>query len=226
MLTPESISSDSLTEEQWQIVHAVAQTLASEQLEIEKKINKKSDGIVTELKKTLTYLYQIKNERDGKQKYLHYLKTLVNHGEEVGHSGQTPHYYRTIERTCNKYLYHKINNSQTMLQILGWASRLVNYYKASPVEEITVTEIPEPLSQRQAEIAKVLESHKFEIDQILDAKVLGIKGNRVTYEILETVKLTEREPKKAGSLLEGQTTKVKIVAIKDDGSIKSVKCVD
>ncbi|MHC5829755.1 MAG: hypothetical protein ACYT04_80995, partial [Nostoc sp.] len=81
------------------------------------------------------------------------------------------------------------------------------------------------ISQRQAEIAEVLQSHKFEIDQILDANVLGVKGNKVTYEILGAMKMTEKEPKKASVLQEGQVTQVKIVALKEDGSIKSVKCI-
>jgi hypothetical protein len=43
---------------------------------------------------------------------------------------------------------------------------------------------------------------------------------------LGTIKLTEKEPKKATSLKEGQVVKVKITALKDDGSIKSVKFTD
>ena len=40
-----------------------------------------------------------------------------------------------------------------------------------------------------------------------------------------TFKLTEKELKQAGSLQEGQTVKVKILSVKDDGTIKSVKFV-
>lgn len=50
--------------------------------------------------------------------------------------------------------------------------------------------------------------------------------SKVTYEMLGAVKLTEKEPKKAGLLKEGQVVKVKIAILKDDNSIKSVKCID
>jgi ABC-type uncharacterized transport system ATPase subunit len=55
--------------------------------------------------------------------------------------------------------------------------------------------------------------------------VTAVKGNKVTYEILGTIRLTEKEPKKAQSLSEGQTIKVEILDLKEDGSIKKVKCV-
>jgi ABC-type uncharacterized transport system ATPase subunit len=60
----------------------------------------------------------------------------------------------------------------------------------------------------------------------LEATVTAVKGNKVTYEILGTIKLTEKEPKKAKSLSEGQKVKVEILDLKEDGSIKKVKCVD
>ncbi|MBF2016956.1 MAG: hypothetical protein IGS23_17515 [Rivularia sp. T60_A2020_040] len=205
---------ESLTETESQIAHKLAIILVKE------------DTDVNELGKIISYLRSIVHQADAGTRFFKYLKTLVSNGKQIGHSDKTPGYYRNIDRACSKYLQNQQNNPHFLLKILGWAMRLMRYYKVSPVEEITVTEIPESLSQRQAEIAKVLESQKFQIDQVLDAKVLGIKGNKVTYEILETIKLTEKEPKKAASLSEGQTTKVKIVALKDDGSIKSVKCVD
>jgi CRISPR-associated protein (TIGR03986 family) len=81
-------------------------------------------------------------------------------------------------------------------------------------------------SERQVEIAKAVKSKKFEIGQILEATIASINGNKVTYHMLEVLKLTEKEPKKAGLLTEGQAVYVKITALKEDGSIKSVKCVD
>ncbi len=81
-------------------------------------------------------------------------------------------------------------------------------------------------SERQVEITKVVQSQKFTVEQILEATVINIKGNKVTYQMLEVVKLTEKEPKKAAFLKEGQVVRVKITALKDDESIKSVKCID
>jgi nucleoid DNA-binding protein len=80
-------------------------------------------------------------------------------------------------------------------------------------------------SVRQAEIAEVISAHDFAVAQILEATVTAVKGNKVTYEILGTLKLTEKEPKKAKSLSEGQKVKVEILDLKEDGSIKKIKCV-
>ncbi len=81
-------------------------------------------------------------------------------------------------------------------------------------------------SERQIEIAQAVQSKKFEIGQILEATVARINSNKVTYQMLEVLKLTEKEPRKAALFTEGQAVNVKITALKEDGSIKSVKCVD
>jgi ribosomal protein S1 len=81
-------------------------------------------------------------------------------------------------------------------------------------------------SARQVEIAKAISSHEFAIGQIVEAKVTAVKGNKVTYEILGTIRLTEKEPKKAQSLSEGQVVNVEILDIKEDGSIRKVKCCE
>jgi hypothetical protein len=109
-----------------------------------------------------------------------------------------------------------------MLQVLGWAARLMQYYKeAGPIGEIPQPEIQ---SEREAEIQAASAAQSFQVGQKLEALVVGIKGNRVTYEILGVIRLTEREPKKATSLTEGESTIVEVKALKEDGSLKSVKC--
>jgi hypothetical protein len=207
------LTTESLTEKESQLAHNLAITLVKEETD------------VNEVGKVIAYLRSIINQPDAGRRFFSYLKTLVTYGRQIGHSGRTAGYYRSIERACNQYLQNQQTNAQTMLKILGWAMRLMRYYKVSPIEEISVSEVEE-ISERQAEIAEVVQSQKFEIDQVLDATVLVVKGNKVTYEILGTIKLTEKEPKKAASLKEGQVVKVKITALKDDGSIKSVKCID
>ncbi|MBV6626152.1 MAG: hypothetical protein KI793_24990 [Rivularia sp. (in: Bacteria)] len=208
-----STQAESLTEIESQIANNIAITLVQENTD------------VNEFGKAIAYLRSIINQPDAGTRFFTYLKTLVNHGRQIGHSSKTLGYYRNIEHTCSKYLQNYQKNAHSMLKIMGWAMRLMRYYRVSPVEEMTVTEIPEQLSERQAEIAEVMESQTFAVDQILEAKVLGIKGNKVTYEILETIKLTMKEPKKADDLQEGEMVKVKITGLKDDGSVKNVKCV-
>ncbi|MBN3923780.1 hypothetical protein [Nostoc sp. NMS4] len=210
------LTTESLTEAESQLAHNLAITLVKE------------DTDVNEVGKVIAYLRSIVEQPDAGWRFFSYLKTLVTNGRQIGHSGRTPGYYRSIEGACNQYLQSQQANAQTILKILGWAMRLMRYYKVSPIEEMSISQSPqvEQISERQAEIAEVFQSQKFEIDQVLDATVLAVKGNRVTYEMLGTIKLTEKEPRKAASLKEGQVVKVKITALKDDGSIKSVKFIE
>ncbi|MEQ9371631.1 MAG: hypothetical protein RIG63_21765 [Coleofasciculus chthonoplastes F3-SA18-01] len=203
------VITEELTELQWQIVHAIAQTLV------------KADTDANELGKAIAYLRNYANQ-DG-TKLFDYLKTLVRNGRQIGHSKRTSDYYQAIENTCNQYLKAYQDNPSVMLHILGWSYRLMRYYQnAEPVGEISA---PVVESARQAEIAEVVSTHDFKVGQILDATVTGVKGNKVTYTILETIKLTEKEPKKAKLLSEGQMIKVEIMVLKEDGSLKKVKCV-
>lgn len=207
-------TSETLTDAQWEIAHAIAQTLVRENTD------------VNELGKTVAYLRASIQQPDATSRFFKYLKTLVSSGRQIGHSGRTTDYYRSIDKACSDYL-KGIQDAYTILQILGWVSRLMRYYKdAVPIGEIPTPTTPVVELARQAEISKVAKLRNFQVDQILDATVTNKNGIKVTYEILGTIKLTEKEPKKAASLKEGQVVKVKITALKDDGSIKSVKFTD
>jgi hypothetical protein len=202
---------ENLTEIQWQIAHAIAQTLVKENTD------------VNELGKAIAYLRAYSDRENAGLRFFDYLKTLAKNGRHIGHSKRTSEYYDSIEKACSQYLKAYKDDVAAMLQILGWAARLMRYYaNAGTIGEITAPVIE---SVRQAEIAEATQSQEFALNQILEATVLKIKGNKVTYEILGVIKLTEKEPKKASSLVEEQTVQVKITALQN-GSIKSVKCVD
>jgi hypothetical protein len=205
----------SLTDAEWDIVHAIAQTL----------VQRETD--VNEIGKAIAYLRTIVDQPNATSRFLTYLKTLVKDGKQIGHSNKTVEYYRNIETICSQY-FKNTSDAYTVIQILGWVSRLMRYYKDAgvPIGEISVPKAPPVKSQIQVEIAKVTQLKKFQVGDILDAKVNSISGNKVTYELLGAIKLTEKEPKKASVLQEGQTAKVKIVSLKEDGSIKSVKYTD
>jgi hypothetical protein len=202
----------SLTDKQWEIAHAIAQTLVQEHTD------------ANEVSKAVAYLRTVIDQNDATSRFLTYLKTLVRDGKMIGHSKKTSEYYSSIETICSQY-FKSNSDASTILQILGWVSRLMKYYNNSgvPMGEITVPIAVVVESARQAEIAKVTESQEFKEGDIIDAKVTKISGNKVSYEILGLIKLTEKEPKKASVLQEGQIVKVKIASLKDDGSIKSVK---
>lgn len=206
------IMTESLTEKQWQIVHAIAVALV------------KDNTDVNELGKAIAYLRATVNKPNAGANFFKYLKTLVSNGRQIGHSGKTPDYYRSIDKACSQYLQSEQANAQKMLEILGWSARLMRYYKdAGLIEEITD---PVVESARKAETAGVISTYNFAIGQILEATVTTKKGNKVTYQILGIIKITEKEPKKAQFISEGQTVKIEIVDLKEDGSIKKVKWVE
>ena len=204
---------ENLTANQSQVAHNIAIELV------------KDNTDPNELGKIISYLRATIDKPNATGNFFTYLKTLTNNGKLIGHSKKTSDYYRSIEQVCKQYLQNQ-SNPETILQILGWSARLMRYYKKTSIDELPSPTDTPMISERQAEIAEVIESQSFAVDQILDAKVLGIKGNKVTYEILGAIKLTEKEAKKASNLQEGQVVKVKITGLKDDGSVKNVKCVD
>ena len=204
-----------LTTLQWDIAHNIAIELVLE------------DTDANEVGKANDYLcYYAKT---GEQ-FLKYLQTLAKQGSRIGHSKRTSIYYENMADVCSKYLQNYQDNLQTMQQIMGWTFRLMRYYKEGvPIEEleelVANTEQSPIISERQAEIADVIASQNFAEGQEIEAKVTNIKGNKVTYEIQGTIKLTQKEPKKHEQLNVEQIVKVEIISLKEDGGIKKVKCL-
>lgn len=197
-----------LTEVQWQVAHAIARQLVIEDMD------------VNELRKTISYLREYVDRKDAGKAFFDYLKTLVRKGNQIGHSKRTIDYYKSLDAACETYLKDYQDKAPQMLMILGWSARLVQYYKVTPIGEIQPIEV---MSEREAEIQAVTQSHTFEVGQELSATVAAIKGNKVTYEILGTIRLTQKEPRLASKLTEGQKVSVRVEDLKEDGSIKRVK---
>lgn len=85
---------------------------------------------------------------------------------------------------------------------------------------------PQTIDELFDELEIEINLDECEVGQILEAKVIAIKGNKVTYQILKTIEITVKEPIQFQSLSEGQTVKVEIVEIDEYDSIINVKCVD
>lgn len=205
-----------LTDAQWQIADEIARQLVI-------------DGTdVNELRKAIAYLREhLDCEQAGKY-FFDYLKTLVRQGKTIGHSKRTIEYYRSLDEVCSQYLVNYQDDAPVMLHLLGWAARLVQYYdKGVPTGEISK---PEVMSEREAELKVVTEANTFEVGQQLDATVTAIRGNKVTYELLGSIRLTVKEPKKIKDLEKSfdnkQKVRIKITQLKDDGSPKKVRAVD
>jgi len=203
------LASDELTDAQWQIADAIARQLVIEGTD------------VNELRKAATYLRDRQDEPGAGKKFFDYLKTLVRHGNAIGHSKRTLGYYQSLDAVCNQYLNSYQDDAERMLYILSWAARLVQYYdKGVPTGEI---EQPTVQSEREAEIQAVTQAHKFEIGQKLESTITAIKGSKVTYEILGSIKLTQKEPKRAFGMTELQQIEVEIIQLRDDGLPKKLK---
>jgi hypothetical protein len=207
-----------MNEKKWQTAHKMAIQLVENETD------------VNEFSKFVSYLRSYCQIPNGGQKFFSYVTTLAKQDKVGQRSKKTPEYYKSISNTCEQFLKEYQDDTAVMLQILAWVDRLVRYYKSLPTgefsekkEEIESTPV---VSQRQAEIAEVVASQDIEVGQNIEAQVVAIKGHKVTYEILNTIRLTEREPKKANKLSEGENVMVKVTDLKDDGSIKKVKYTD
>jgi hypothetical protein len=136
-------------------------------------------------------------------------------------------YYRGLNEACLKYLKPLQDSPQVMLEILGWAGRLIAYYQASPIAELmdAPTEITVE-SERQATIKAAAEAAQFTVGQVIEALIEKIDGNKVTYELTGGIKLTQKEPRKVGSLTVGQTVRVEITELRETGVPKKLKLGD
>lgn len=79
-----------------------------------------------EAQKAMAYL---RSTRDSKE-FFRYLRSINANGGIVIRSGQTMGYYRDLLAACDRHLHGL--NADEMLQTLGWALRLLRYYRAVP----------------------------------------------------------------------------------------------
>ncbi|WP_346291419.1 hypothetical protein [Sphaerothrix gracilis] len=205
--------SKELTDVQWSIADAIARRLVIEGTD------------VNELWKVISYLRDSQHESESSRRLFDYLKVLASHGYSIGHSKRTLVYFQSLYSVCSQYLDAYQDDLHKTLQILGWAARLILYYsKGVPTGEII--ERPDDMliiSEREAEIQAITRASQFAVGQELEAIVTGIKGKKVTYEILGSIRLTQKEPKLASKLSEGQLLKVRIEDLRDNGTLKRVK---
>ena len=210
MQAANTLTDTELTDAQWQIADAIARQLVL-------------DGVdVNELRKAIAYLRETVDKENAGKNFFDYLKTLVRHGDTIGHSKRTVDYYRSLDIICSQYLTNYQDDAPKMLFLLGWAARLVKYYKEGvPTGELIV---PEVKSERELEVQAVAAANEFKVGQTLKATIVAIKGSKITYELLGTIRLTIKEPKRAKDFEEGQSITVEITQARD-GFPKKVKSV-
>lgn len=207
-----------LTDAQWNMAHQIAQRLVSDSTD------------VNELGKVIAYLRTAINQHGSSagSQFFKYLKALVRNGDSIGHSSRTIGYYRSIDKACSDILQKENLDVETLLQILGWAARLMRYYKVAPIGEIRESQeesVPSAVTERQAAIEALIQTQTFEVGQIIEAQVKQkLKGNKVTY-LIGDLSFTEKEPKTFDRIPESGEVKVEIKSLKEDGSINHVKFV-
>ncbi len=205
-----------LTENQWKTAHAIARQIVQ-------------DGAnAGELKKAMAYLRTCADAPDGGTRFFKYLGNLVGGGDRIGHSKRTIDYYRGLNHACIKYLKPLQDSPKLMLEILGWAGRLIAYYQASPIAELANAPLEiEAESAKQAAIKAVAAEEQFEVGQAIAVTVKAIKGKEVTYELAGgKIKLTQKEPKRADKLSVGQSVQVEIIELRETGVPKKLKLVE
>ena len=112
-----------------------------------------------------------------------------------------------------------------MLEVLGWAGRLIGYYKGMPIAEIMIGEPTIDLAaEKRAMILKAAAVAGYEVGQRLTVMITGIKGKEVTYAVSEQIKLTQKIKILEGLAL-GQSVQVEITEMRDTGVPKKVKLV-
>lgn len=204
-----------LTDNQWKAAHAIARQIVQ------------NGANVGELKKAMAYLRTCAAAPDGGTQFFKYLGNLVSGGDRIGHSKRTVDYYRGLNDACIKYLKPLQDSPQTMLEILGWAGRLIPYYLAEPIAELVNASMEvETESAKQAAIKAAAEAAKFEVGKVIEVTVKAIKGKDVTYELEGGIKLTQKEPKKVDKLTVGQAVQVEITELRETGVPKKLKLVD
>ena len=125
----------SLTEQQWNVAHAIAQQLALEKID------------VNELGKVISYLRAFGDRDDAGAKFFKYLDTLARNGNRIGHSNQTLGYYKAISKACHQHLKPYQENPTDILQILGWAFRLTRYYKNNSIDRLSPPQNNQPITK-------------------------------------------------------------------------------
>ena len=203
-----------LTNNQWQVAHAIARKLVQDEADI------------NEIKKAFAYLRKCSSSEDAGERFFEYLNSLVRSGETIGHSKKTVEHFRSLHQVSEKYLKPLQDTPYAMLAILGWVGRLMSYYKTTPIAELMAAEPVEVESGRQSERRLAAKSANFHVGQIVDAIIGRIENNKVTYQLSAEIRLTQKEPKRFKELSVEQQVRVKISELRADGVPKKVDLTD
>jgi cold shock CspA family protein len=101
---------------------------------------------VNELAKCVGFLRDLARDELEGELFFKYLDTIVSEDQAVVRSGRTLDYYGAIRDACRQHLMSYKDDPQVMAQILGWAVRLMRYYRVEGqmAERAASRRLPEP----------------------------------------------------------------------------------
>ncbi len=191
-----------LTDEQWKVAHTIAEKMAPYVNTDEQKGTKASP-----LKKAIAYLRTCVDEMDANQRLFKYLKYTEGTRDEC--------------KGLNKADLNSVqDNPRVILEVLGWAGRLIAYYKGIPIAEVPI----DLAAEKRSVILKAAVAAGYEVGQRVMVTITGMKGKEVTYAVSEQIKLTQKIKNLEGLAL-GQSVQVEITEMRDTGVPKKVKLV-
>jgi hypothetical protein len=146
-----------------------------------------------EAQKALAYLRSKRDDQnfDDKQ-FFAYLRSIVQGGRVVIRSNQTLSYYRELLAACERHL--RGMGKAEMAQTLGWAIRLLRYYRVVPdaMDEVVAQPAPtrsthaapsQPVAPPKLAAARPAAPQLPDVGAIFTAKVLEVEERAVFVQV-------------------------------------------
>lgn len=194
------LSTTNLSESDWQSANNMARQLAEAGIDN------------NELKKSLTYLLSIRNREKVSQQFETYLRTLANDEDIAKRSEQTNRYNKSIYDAYLTYLQKYESQPDSMLHILGWATRLIRYYKSNRSLSGARNHSTQKHSPKAKNTVVYKDPTKRETYKPAKAIVKRIQKNKITYQI-GILTIEKEEPELSKKLKKGKTYPAKLIEV-------------
>ncbi|NOK59509.1 MAG: hypothetical protein GFH27_549285n33 [Chloroflexi bacterium AL-W] len=125
-----------------------------------------------EASKALAYL---RSRKDGRALF-DYLQTIEQHGKAVIRSHQTLRYYQEMHEAFKHHLSQFQDNPEKMAETLGWAIRLLRYYRAVPDYQPNYTTQKEKRVTR-SEAQKIPPPVGPEVGDVVTGQIIRLHNN-------------------------------------------------
>jgi hypothetical protein len=136
---------------------------------------------INEAQKALAYLRKAKTP----ERFFDYLRAIVRDGCAVIRSNQTIEYYRNLQTACERHL--RGMDVAEMAQTLGWAVRLLRYYRAfpehAPSREVGMGQRTEAARQEPAPRPQPAAPQIPEVGDIFGGQVLAVDPQGVRVKV-------------------------------------------